>query len=1119
LDVWNLYGPTETTIWSAATAVERVDPQTRTRLNPPIGKAIRATSLYVLNPWLEPSGLGIPGELYIGGLGLARGYFEQAGLTAERFVPDPFAPLPGTRMYRTGDLVIQREGGDIQYVGRTDFQVKVRGFRIELGEIESALKRHAAVEHAVAVARPNPDGDQQLVAYVQTADNWRTLIKSPEQADEITEKWQAVWDETYQSSDAQGDDFSGWFSSYTGQLIGDEPMTAWTEETVRKINRLSPQRVLEIGCGTGLLARRIAPTVEHYVGVDFSSSVLQNTHHRLLHAGIDNVTLIASSAHQIPIEEIGKVDTIVINSVAQYFPSADYLLTVLNRLLPCLSANGRIFLGDLRSLAHLEIQHAAVQAYKADSQTSPTALLQSIDQAIDGEEELLFDIRWFLASTVGHFKRPLFAAITLKDGSHVHEMSQFRYDIVLYADHCPDTLQQQNRLPKIDFNEAAMPQNAGVLQTLESLVHDHPQGFIVTGVNNRRTMASAAWLATLRGQADPTESPEGIDPDDVKQWALVRGWSAASTWDATDPKSCFSVVLAPGPGHDMAYLPALFTGIPLPDSQRLVNDPGRTNDVSQLVLQLRQQVEAALPAYMVPSAMVVLDELPLTPNGKIDRAALPAPQDTLPLQDYVPPQSEREQKLCDLWSKVLGVENIGIHQNFFHLGGHSLLAVQVIAKIRDVFGVSLPIQTLFDFSTVQALAAHIDNHQEQVADTITALAPDQRQQSPLTHAQRQLWFIEQLQGSSATYHVSAAAHVFGPLNLTALRDSFNDIVRRHEALRTGFVEQDGHPIAVVCPEPNLSFEWQHIHDDAAIAAALTEAVTEPFDLTTGEPLRVCVLQRSPTHHVLIMVIHHIVADEWSIAVVQQELAALYPAHCAQTHAQLPNLPVQYGDYAVWQQDRWHAQTLAPSLAFWRDSLEDAPQLLALPTDRPRPGTNRHVGAIAAHTIAEDVVTPLRSLAARQGVTLFMVLLTGWAALLSRRAHVDDVVIGVPMTDRSRSELEPLVGMFVNTLPLRMDLSGTPDTETLLKRIGQRVIEAFAHQHAPIDKIIETVNPPRSLAHAPLFQVVFVMQNAPKAALSFADLELETLPTDAGISKFDLTLSVEESDHGLDAIVQ
>lgn len=1119
LEVWNLYGPTETTIWSAATPVERANPQALARPNPPIGKAIRATSLYVLDPWLEPSGLGIPGELYIGGHGLARGYFEQADLTADRFIPDPFTPYPGARMYRTGDLVIQREGGDIQYVGRTDFQVKVRGFRIELGEIESALKKHAAVQHAVAMARPHPDGEHKLVAYVQTADNWRTSIKDPQQADGTTEKWQAVWDETYHSSDAQGDDFSGWFSSYTGELIGDEPMVAWADETIRKINQLRPNRVLEIGCGTGLLARRIAPTVEHYVGVDFSATVLQNTHHRLTAAGIHNVTLLASSADQVALQDIGPVDTIVINSVAQYFPSADYLLAVLNRLLPCLSENGCIFLGDLRSLAHLDIQHAAVQAYKADTQVSPPTLLQSIDQAIDGEEELLFDMRWFLASTVDGFERPMFAATTLKDGKYAHEMSQFRYDVVLYADQCPAALQRQSQLPKIDFTQTDQSEDTALAQTLEQLTQDHPQGLIITGLANARTFASAALLSKLRRQSAQGEPNPLIDPDDIRQWALAHGWSAATAWDPIKPKTSFSVVLAPDHGHDMAYLPALLTGMTLPDKEQLVNSPGRANDVNQLVRQLREQLETALPAYMVPSAMVVLDELPLTPNGKIDRAALPEPQAAMQVSDFVAPNTSTERALCDLWSKVLGVEHIGTRQNFFHLGGHSLLAVQVIAKIRDLFGVSLPIQTLFDFSTVQALAAHIDTHQGSVADVITALTSDQRRHGPLTHAQRQLWFIEQLQGSSATYHVSAAANVFGPLNLTALRNSFNDIAQRHEALRTKFVEQAGQPIAVVCPEPNLSFDWQHAHNDADIATALSDAVTEPFDLTTGSLLRVRVLQRSPTHHVLIMVIHHIVADEWSIAVVQQELAALYAAYCTQTTAQLPALALQYGDYAAWQQSQLSAQALAPGLAFWHHLLQDAPALLALPTDHPRPGINRHVGATVAHHIPDEVVGPLRSLAASHGVTLFMALLTGWATLLGRRAHTDDLVIGVPMTDRSRSELEPLVGMFVNTLPVRVDLSGAPDTTTLLKRMGQRVVDAFAHQSTPLEKIIEAVNPPRNLSHAPLFQVVFVMQNAPKAALSFADLCLETRPTDAGISKFDLTLSVEESDNGLDAIVE
>lgn len=1120
LDVWNLYGPTETTIWSAASRLADDTNDATDRRAPPIGQAIRGTALYVLNQWLEPAGLGIPGELYIAGLGLSRGYFEQAGLTAERFLPDPFARIPGARMYRTGDVVIERENGRLDYVGRTDFQVKVRGFRIELGEIESVLQRHEAVHHAVAIAQSQVGADARLIAYVQTASNWQALLQDPASTQAITSKWQTVWDQTYKTSQQSGDDFSGWLSSYTGQFIGDEPMIAWTDESVRKILELKPSRLLEIGCGTGLLASRLAPMVNHYIGVDFSATVLEGTRDRLAKAGLTNVTLLTSPADQVCPDDIGVVDTIVLNSVVQYFPSVDYLLAVLKNLLPCLSENGAIFLGDLRSLAHLRLQHASVQHHKSEPPIDADDLAQRIDHAIETEQELLIDARWFLTQALDVLERPYSSGITLKDGLFDTEMSRFRYDLVLYLDRCPDYLQQQLTLPSVSLETIrGTSHEKNPLETLQALTQTHSNGFTLHGLTNARLSAHARLTRGLQDDRSNTEPWVAVEPDDIKTWAAERGWCAVAAWDMADPEHCVTVTLLPNQAAQTLPLQALVGKISPQDGPPLANEPLRGDLARQLTQQLRAQLEAHLPAYMVPSTIITLEQLPLTPNGKIDRAALPKPDATLALQDYVPPQSDLEKTLCDLWSTILGLPKVGIEQNFFHLGGHSLLAVQVIAKIRDIFGTSLPIQTLFDAPTIKTLATCIDASGPDSLNRIDSLDRAVRARGPLSHAQRQLWFIEQLQGASAAYHVSAAAHVRGPLNIEALRESFLRIVKRHETLRTGFIEQDAEPITMVSLEPTLMFDVLKVPDENSIAQAIADTISQPFDLTSPGLLRIKLLTLNPHHHVLIMVIHHIVSDEWSIALIQQELAALYPAICRQVPGSLRELPIQYGDYAAWQRQQLSVEALRPGLEFWGKLLAGAPPLIDLPTDRPRAAMARQVGATIECTIPSGLITRLKTLAADHSVTLFMTLLAGWAALLSRRAGTDDLVIGVPMTDRSRSELEPLIGLFVNTLPVRVDLSGLPTTHTLLTRIGQRVVQAFSHQRTPLDKIIDAVKPNRNLAYTPLFQVVFVMQNAPKAQLSFADLKLETLATDAGASKFDLTLSVEESDDGLSAMVE
>lgn len=1129
IELWNLYGPTETTIWSTAGRVHRDEQPDDRKVAPPIGQAIRGTSLYVLDPWLEPSGAGVPGELYIGGIGLSRGYFNQAGLTADRFVPDPFSLNPGGRMYRTGDLVIQRESGRIDYVGRTDFQVKIRGFRIELGEIESVLKSHPAVGHAVAVARAQDDGNAQLVAYVETVEDFKL---EPQQgldvvpgSDSITQKWQAVWDETYESAQSDSDDFSGWLSSYTGEPIGEAAMTAWTDETVDRILSLHPQRILEVGCGTGLLARRLAPHVEHYLGVDFSAEVLSGTRARMAHAGIQNVSFIESAADQIPVDSIADIDTIVINSVAQYFPDASYLVTVLQRLLPRLQPNARIFLGDLRSLPHLAVQHASVLAYKSESSLDAAELRRQIDQAVLAEEELLFDARWFISSAVETLDRTVAASMTLKSGAFDHEMARFRYDLTLFLDQCPANLSAQIDLPH------AIIADTDLTMTLDTLASQHPGGFVARGFVNSRTACDAHLIDQLENQHEQrtlsalrttVDRLHAVDPDQVQAWARIRGWSALTAWDPQNPANQFCVVLQPAsqPTAFGVYLNALYQDQELPAQNSLTNQPGRGGLTRQLVTQLRESLEDRLPIYMVPSAIVVLKQLPLTPNGKIDRAALPDPDETSRTQDYLAPRSELEQTLCEIWSEVLSISRIGVLDNFFHLGGHSLLAVQVIAKIRDRCAKSLPIQTLFDAPTIEQLVTRIESFESHaIEDKIKALSSHDRARGPLSYAQRQLWFLEQLQGSSATYHVSAAAQVDGELNLQALKQSFVQIVARHEALRTSFVEENGEPFAVVNETPSLDFEVIDVADQAMVNDEVHAAVVKPFNLSTGNLLRIRVLRLSASSHVMVMVIHHIISDEWSIALLQQELATMYPAYCTNQSISIPELEIQYADYAAWQQLKLRPENLVDSLRYWREHLLDAPPLTELPTDHPRPVVARQVGATTHFRVSAALITSLKELSAKHGVTLFMTLFAGWATLLGRRSNTQDIVIGVPMTDRSRSELEPLIGFFVNTLPVRIDLSGTPSTSTLLKRVGKTVIEAFAHQSVPLDMVIDEVKPLRSLSHTPLFQTVFVMQNAPKADLSFGDLSLRVLPTDAGVSKFDLTLSVEENNGALDAVVE
>jgi amino acid adenylation domain-containing protein/non-ribosomal peptide synthase protein (TIGR01720 family) len=548
----------------------------------------------------------------------------------------------------------------------------------------------------------------------------------------------------------------------------------------------------------------------------------------------------------------------------------------------------------------------------------------------------------------------------------------------------------------------------------------------------------------------------------------------------------------------------------------LVARPGKTIPERA---SLSQAITTLLPSHMIPAAFVALDHLPLTPNGKIDRKALPSPDLTLHQEVYVAPGTETERTLCGLWSSLLGIERIGIQDNFFTLGGHSLLAVQLISKIRDVFKLELAIHTLFDRPTIEQLAQVVTLNDSTAANvlapTIIRLSEQDKQQSALAFSQQRLWFLSQLEGQSATYLMSGAVRLVGKLKVNVLGRVFADLLKRHEALRTTFIEQNGSPVARLLPEQEFKItpiSLEHLDSSEQTRAAqelIKQETNRPFDLAHDVLLRVVLLRNSDTSHLLIMTLHHIISDEWSMALLQREVAELYQAYSKNQPSPLADLPLQYADYANWQRQGLTRDRLTKQFTYWTDKLNGAPALLDLPTDYVRPPIASHRGKTLSFKVSALQVESVRRLAQRTEATLFMTLLSAWSTLLGRHAGVTDLVIGSPLSNRNRSELEGLIGFFVNTLPLRVDLSGRPTTLALIKRVKQTVLDGFAHQDLPFDHIVEELKPERSLSYTPVFQTMFVMQNAPMAELSFDGLAIETITTETLVSKFDLTLAVEE----------
>ncbi len=545
---------------------------------------------------------------------------------------------------------------------------------------------------------------------------------------------------------------------------------------------------------------------------------------------------------------------------------------------------------------------------------------------------------------------------------------------------------------------------------------------------------------------------------------------------------------------------------------------GTTN----LAAALRTHLAGCLPEYMVPVAFVHMNELQLTPNGKIDRKKLPVPDiAAFVRQAYEAPQYEMEHALAELWQELLNVERVGRHDNFFELGGHSLLAVQLMVRVRQVLGVELSMVTLFAKPTIAQLAQIIA--ESSANDNFHSFPPltkiSRHARLPLSFAQQRLWFLAQMEDVSVTYHIPAALHLRWDLDRAALRKSLDALMARHEALRSVFVAVEGEPHIELLPEEmGLPLIEHDLRDEPDAWEQLTQLSKEeartPFDLSRGPLIRARLIRMGEQEYVFLLTQHHIVSDGWSMEILIQELNTLYRAFQEQRPDPLPPLAIQYPDYAAWQREWLSGERLQRQSDYWRQALADAPTLLELPTDRPRPQRQSFAGAYVSIRIDGKLTKALKQLSAQQGTTLFMTLLAAWAAVLSRLSGQDDVIIGTPSANRGRKETEGLIGFFVNTLAMRINLGNEPTVTELLAEVRAATLAAQDHQDLPFEQVVEIVQPPRRLNNTPLFQVIFTWENNNWCHLDLPGMEVIFAEIPSELVRFDQELIMFEQDGGI-----
>ncbi|MCP3059792.1 amino acid adenylation domain-containing protein, partial [Myxococcus sp. K38C18041901] len=540
--------------------------------------------------------------------------------------------------------------------------------------------------------------------------------------------------------------------------------------------------------------------------------------------------------------------------------------------------------------------------------------------------------------------------------------------------------------------------------------------------------------------------------------------------------------------------------------------------------ELRDFLKRSLPEYMLPSVFVCLPSLPLSPNGKVDRKALPSPDGVADSSDsYVAPRSPLEELLANLWAQLLSLPRVGVDDNFFDLGGHSLLATQLVSRVRETLRLELPLRELFANPTVSSLARVLSASLSGAQSPIVPSPRDAR--LPLSFAQQRLWLIDQLQPGSAAYNVPLAIHLSGELSLPALQLALDALMERHESLRTSFALHDGQPFQLIAPSlalPLTCVDLQQVPVDEReerLTQLSEEAARQPFDLSQGPLIRVALLRADERKHILLLTMHHIVSDGWSMDVLFRELNALYTAFTRDASSPLSALPIQYADFAVWQRQWLQGERLDAQLAYWKEQLAGAPPVLPLPTDFPRPAIQTFRGAVAKRTMPLSLLESLKRLSRKEGTTLFMTLLAGFQVLLRRYSGQTDISVGTPIANRNRAELEGLIGFFVNSLVMRTDVSGAPSFRELLRRVREVALGAYAHQDVPFEQVVEALQPERDPSYSPLFQVMFALQSGVEQSPPASALAMESRELRTHTSKFDLIVATVESPEGLDCAVE
>ncbi|NEO15578.1 MAG: amino acid adenylation domain-containing protein [Moorea sp. SIO3E8] len=711
----NMYGITETTVHVTHYPINSRNIQEGT--SSVIGRPIDNMQAYVLDKNCQLMPVGVGGELYISGAGLARGYLNRPELTQEKFIPHLFSQQQNARLYKTGDLARYLPDGNIEFLGRIDHQVKIRGYRIETGEIEAVLNQNSIVKETVVLAREDNPGDKRLVAYIVPETQSRSS-SNRELSKTQVDNWEDVFNQTYDDRLSEVNDplfnIRGWISNYDNQLIPEQQMRIWAGDIVTQVLAQKPESVWEIGCGTGMLLFQIAPQTKNYYGTDISNVSLEYIKQQIEQEPdkYGHVSLAQKRAEDMADVADNSFDAVLLSSIVQYFPSVEYLLQVIEESIRVVKPGGMIFLGDIRSRPLMKAFHSSVQLYQATPSLSRKQLKSKIDRKMEQETELLVSPELFVALKEKH-PEITHVQIRLQRGREHNELNKYRYSVLLHIEAQPGKV----ITPTVESGGALS------VQQIETYLRDKgPESICFSGLVNGRVandVELVEWLSQPKEKENVQQLKQrleeklvnSIDPERLYELSSDNGYSLELCWSAQGGPELMDGVFVRSElaKEGIVLTPLTQKSVVVGNWENYGNNPLSSQLRKELIPQLREYLQSRLPEYMVPSGLMVLSQLPLTPNGKVDRKALPVPDvASSVLTEYVAPQTETQKILAEIWTEVLGIEKVGIHDNFFDLGGHSLMATQVVSRCRHAFGNELTLSILFELPKVAELAEYIE---------------------------------------------------------------------------------------------------------------------------------------------------------------------------------------------------------------------------------------------------------------------------------------------------------------------------------------------------------------------------------------------------------------------------